>query len=72
MERADGDLAELVFIPFMTTGMGVDWIGGWFGTGIDRGIALVFTLTGVIGLMITLYAMRTRNYRVLAENYERA
>ena len=67
-----GPLAELVFIPFMTTGAGVDWIGGWFGTGVDRGIALVFTLTGLVGLAVTLFAMRTRNYRVLAENYERA
>ena len=66
-----GPLAELVFIPFMTTGAGVDWIGGWFGTGIDRGIALVFTLTGLVGLAVTLFAMRTRNYRVLAENCER-
>ena len=29
-------------------------IGGWFGTGPDRGIALVFVLTGVLGLVATL------------------
>ncbi len=65
-----GPLAELVFIPFMTTGTGVQWIGGWFGTGVDRGIALVFTVTGIIGLMVTLIAMRTRNYRILSEKYQ--
>jgi DHA3 family multidrug efflux protein-like MFS transporter len=65
-----GPLAELVFIPFMTTGMGVQMIGGWFGTGVDRGIALVFTVTGIIGLIVTFIAMRTRNYRILSKKYQ--
>jgi DHA3 family multidrug efflux protein-like MFS transporter len=65
-----GPLAELVFIPFMTTGMGVQMIGSWFGTGVDRGIALVFSVTGIIGLIVTLIAMRTRNYRILSEKYQ--
>ena len=46
-----GPLTQFVFIPFMTDGAGADAIGGWFGTGPDRGIALVFVLTGVIGLI---------------------
>ncbi|HEX8227068.1 MAG TPA: MFS transporter [Candidatus Saccharimonadales bacterium] len=33
-------LAQFVFIPFMTTGAGVGLIGDWFGTGVNRGIAL--------------------------------
>ncbi len=64
-----GPIAELVFIPFMTTGASVDLIGGWFGTGSDRGIALVFTLTGIIGLGATLAAMNTKYYRLLSERY---
>jgi DHA3 family multidrug efflux protein-like MFS transporter len=64
-----GPIAELIFIPFMTTGAGVNLIGGWFGTGPDRGIALVFTLTGLIGLFITLIAMRTKQYRQLSNHY---
>jgi MFS transporter, DHA3 family, multidrug efflux protein len=36
-----GPITQLIFIPFMTTGAGVELIGGWFGTGPDRGIALV-------------------------------
>jgi MFS transporter, DHA3 family, multidrug efflux protein len=47
----------------------VDLIGGWFGTGADRGIALVFTAAGVIGLVVTFLAMRSYTYRVLAQNY---
>ncbi len=64
---AIGPIAQFIFIPFMTTGAGVDLIGPWFGTGPDRGIALVFTLTGVIGLAMTLLAMNSRHYRVLSQ-----
>jgi len=64
-----GPIAELFFIPFMTTGAGVGLIGGWFGTGADRGIALVFTLTGIIGLIVTLIAMNTKYYRLLSDRY---
>ena len=64
-----GPIAQLIFIPFMTTGAGVGLIGGWFGTGADRGIALVFTLTGIIGLIMTLIAMNTKYFRLLSEQY---
>jgi MFS transporter, DHA3 family, multidrug efflux protein len=65
-----GPIAQLLFIPFMTTGAGVDLIGGWFGTGQDRGLALLFTLTGIIGLVITLAAMQSRAYKTLSGNYQ--
>jgi len=64
-----GPITELFFIPFMTTGAGVGLIGGWFGTGADRGIALVFTLTGIIGLIVTLIAMNSKFYRLLSDRY---
>lgn len=64
-----GPVTELFFIPFMTTGAGVDLIGGWFGTGAARGIALVFTLTGIIGLIVTLIAMNTKYYSLLSKRY---
>jgi MFS transporter, DHA3 family, multidrug efflux protein len=67
---AIGPIAQLFFIPFMTTGAGVDLIGGWFGTGTDRGIALLFTVAGVIGLVITLLAMRSFAYRTLSRSYQ--
>jgi len=59
-------LAERVFMPFMTDGRGADLIGSWFGTGPDRGIGLMFTIAGVIGVVVTLSAFRTRSYRRLA------
>jgi MFS transporter, DHA3 family, multidrug efflux protein len=66
---AIGPIAQILFIPFMTTGAGVDLIGDWFGTGKDRGIALLFTVTGAIGLLMTLLAMRSRSYRKLSQYY---
>lgn len=64
-----GPIAETFFIPFMTTGAGVGLIGSWFGTGADRGIALVFTVTGIIGLILTIIAMNTKYYKLLSDRY---
>ena len=64
-----GPIAQLIFIPFMTTGAGVETIGPWFGTGTDCGLALLFTVAGMIGLAVTLLAMRSRSYRSLSEIY---
>lgn len=64
-----GPLTEFIFIPFMTTGAGVDLIGSWFGTGSDRGIALVFTAAGIIGLAMTLVGFRSKYYQQLSEKY---
>src|SRR5512134_2849947 len=65
-----GPVAQLIFIPYMTTGAGVDLLGWWFGTGIDRGLALLFTVAGLIGLAVTMLAMRSNAYRNLSERYE--
>jgi DHA3 family multidrug efflux protein-like MFS transporter len=64
-----GPIAQFIFIPFMTTGKGVDLIGSWFGTGVGRGLALVFITSGVIGLIVTLLARQSRSYRVLSARY---
>jgi MFS transporter, DHA3 family, multidrug efflux protein len=64
-----GPITQLIFIPFMTTGAGVELIGGWFGTGPDRGIALVFMLTGLLGLAVTILALFSRPYRQLSTRY---
>jgi DHA3 family multidrug efflux protein-like MFS transporter len=64
-----GPIAQLVFIPFMTTGAGVALIGDWFGTGVDRGIALVFIAAGVIGCIATVIAWNSRSYRLLSQHY---
>lgn len=67
-----GPLTQLFFIPFMSDGgSGAQLIGDWFGTGPARGIALVFTVTGFIGLLTTLIAMSTKHYRLLSREYAR-
>lgn len=64
-----GPIATFIFIPFMTTGIGVDLIGSWFGTGADRGMALVFILAGFLGVVATLIAWGSRSYRLLSSHY---
>ncbi|MDQ3099091.1 MAG: MFS transporter [bacterium] len=64
-----GPIAQFVFIPFMTTGTGVELIGDWFGVGKGRGIALVFMLAGLIGLIVTIFAMKSRPAKALADAY---
>lgn len=65
-----GPIAQLIFIPFMTTGAGVELIGDWFGAGANRGMALLFMLSGVIGLIVTLLAMQSKSYKLLSSQYQ--
>jgi DHA3 family multidrug efflux protein-like MFS transporter len=67
-----GPLTQFIFIPLMTTGAGAEAIGSWFGTGPERGIALVFTIAGVIGLAVTIFAFNSRYYRELSAAYAKA
>lgn len=64
-----GPLTQFIFIPFMTTGLGAQTIGNWFGTGAARGIAIVFIITGIIGLIATIFAFKTKYYRQLSKQY---
>lgn len=64
-----GPVAQFFFIPFMTNGAGADLIGSWFGTGHARGIALVFTTTGILGLIVTMFAMKSKSYKLLFQKY---
>lgn len=64
-----GPIAQYIFIPFMTTGRGVDLIGSWYGVGEGRGMGLVFTVAGLIGLVVTLVAMQSRSYHMLSKRY---
>lgn len=65
-----GPIAQFIFIPFMTTGSGPELIGSWYGTGPDRGLALLFTLAGIIGLIVTLLAFGSKYYRQLSARYK--
>jgi len=65
-----GPIAQWIFIPFMTTGAGVELIGDWFGIGRDRGMALLFSFAGLVGLIITILAIRSYAYRILSAYYQ--
>lgn len=64
-----GPLTQFFFIPLMTDGAGADLIGSWFGTGPERGIALVFTLAGLLGVVVTIIAFNSKYYRQLSAAY---
>ena len=64
-----GSIAEFVFIPFMTIGAGVNLIGDWFGVGTGRGIALIFLIAGIVVLIISIVALKSRSYKLLSERY---
>jgi MFS transporter, DHA3 family, multidrug efflux protein len=65
-------LAQFLFIPLMTTGAGADAIGDWYGRGPERGLALVFSIAGVIGVIATIVAFNSKYYRQLSAAYARA
>jgi DHA3 family multidrug efflux protein-like MFS transporter len=65
-----GPLTQFYFIPLMSDGgAGANLIGGWFGAGPARGIALVFTLAGLLGVIATALAMNSNYYRQLSATY---
>jgi len=65
-----GPLTEFVVIPFMSTGGGARAIGSWYGTGPERGMAVMFTLAGVVGVATALLALNSRSYRELSAAYQ--
>jgi DHA3 family multidrug efflux protein-like MFS transporter len=61
-----GPVTQFYAIPFMTTGAGAQAIGAWYGTGPERGMALVFSCAGVLGMALTLAALASPSYRALS------
>ena len=62
-------LAQFVFVPLMTTGWGADAIGDWYGRGPERGIAIVFSIAGLLGVLATIAAFRSISYRRISTAY---
>ncbi len=67
-----GPIAQFWVLPSMTDGALAEGIGPWFGSGPDRGMALIFIVAGIIGLMASLLALRSRPYRELSSRYASA
>lgn len=64
-----GPFTQVIMIPFMTTGAGARAIGDWYGTGPERGMAVMFTLAGVLGVIVALLALRSRPYLRLSQAF---
>jgi len=62
-------LTQFVFVPLMTDGAGADLIGDWYGRGTERGIAIVFSITGLLGVFATILAFRSQAYRQISAAY---
>ncbi len=64
-----GPIAQFWILPSMTDGALAGLIGPWFGTGPARGMALIFIVVGIIGLLVTVAALRSRPYHRLSDRY---
>jgi len=62
-------LTQFVFVPLMTTGWGAEAIGDWYGRGPERGIAIVFSIAGLLGVLATAAAFASRSYRRISAAY---
>lgn len=67
-----GPIAEFWLIPYMNSDSGKLQLGWLLGGGEARGIALVFFITGIITLAVTLLAFRSRSYKLLSAFYAKA
>lgn len=68
-----GPFTQFIVLPFMSEGgAGAAAIGSWFGTGMDRAIALVFTIAGLVGVAVTIIAFNSKAYRDLSAVYAKA
>lgn len=70
---AVGPFAQEVMMPLMDEGgTGAELIGDWYGTGAERGLALMFSVAGILGVIISALAMVSRPYRRLRADEARA
>ncbi|MDD2907449.1 MAG: MFS transporter [Candidatus Gracilibacteria bacterium] len=65
-----GPITELIVVPFMNSQTGMNIFLNWFGTTQDRAIAIVFSVAGLIGLIITLLAFLSKSYKNLSKEYK--
>ena len=67
-----GPIAQFWVIPYFATPEGQGAFAWLLGEGQTRGMALIFVVTGVLGLALTLAAFASRSYRILARSYDEA
>lgn len=65
-------LAEFIVIPFMRSEQGYQSLGWLLGEGEMRGIALIFLITGIIIVLVSLLAFASKSYKLLTKSYLRS
>lgn len=64
-----GPLTQFLVIPWLASPMGNEIFGGWWGTTPDRAMAIIFTIAGIVGVLVTIIAFGTKSYKNLTERY---
>lgn len=64
-----GPLAQFWVIPFLNSSEGKQAFGWLLGDGLARGMALIFIVSGVLGLIMTGLAFASKSYRILTATY---
>lgn len=65
-------IAEFFIIPYMNSDAGKSDLGWLLGEGDARGIALVFLVSGLIMVAVSLFAFATKTYRHISAFYAKA
>lgn len=65
-------IAEFIIIPYMNSGTGKSDLGWLLGDGDARGIALVFLVSGLIMVVVSLLAFFTKTYRYISAFYAKS
>ncbi len=66
---AIGPIAQLWVIPYMKTAEGQSTWGWLLGSGNARGMALIFMIAGIVIILTSLAALRSRSYKLLNKTY---
>ena len=62
-------LAQFIVIPFMQSDAGNERFGWLVGTGEARGIALIFLVSGLLLVVMALFAFTTKTYRHISDSF---
>lgn len=65
-------IAEFIIIPYMNSDAGKSDLGWLLGSGEARGIALVFLVSGLIMVVVSLLAFFTKTYRHISAFYAKS
>lgn len=65
-------IAEFITIPYMNSDAGKSDLGWLLGSGEARGIALVFLVSGLIMVVVSLLAFMTKTYRHISAFYAKS